>query len=145
MKTVHDLLKAKGAAVITVDAESTVYDALKLMSDENIGAVMVVDAGGTPVGIMTERDYARKVILAGRASREMQVSEIMTRKVVYVRGEQSVEEAMAIMTGKRCRHLPVMEDGRLAGIISIGDVVKAALHEKEFMIQQLENYIAGSL
>ncbi|NOX60982.1 MAG: CBS domain-containing protein [Chloroflexi bacterium] len=142
MKTVKQLLDEKGRDVWTVTPDSTVFDALKLMADKNIGAVVVTDAKGI-CGIMSERDYARKVVLHGRSSRTTPVSEIMTERVLVVRPDQTVQECMALMTRKRLRHLPVVEDGELVGIISIGDVVKAILSEQEFMIDQLETYIMG--
>jgi CBS domain-containing protein len=142
MKTVRQLLRAKGYDIWSVAPDDSVYDALKLMADKNVGAVLVTDAGDL-VGILSERDYARKVILKGRTSRDTPVREIMTEKVVYVRPDQTTDECMALMTDKRVRHLPVIEDDRLIGIISIGDVVKAIISEQEFMIEQLENYITG--
>jgi CBS domain-containing protein len=142
MKTVRDLLKAKGRDIWSVTPETTVYDTLRLMADKNIGAVLVLD-GGQPVGIFTERDYARQVILKGKASRDTPVHEVMTTRVVFVRPEQNIEECMALMTDKRCRHLPVLDEGRLAGVLSIGDVVKAVISEKQFIIEQLENYISA--
>lgn len=145
METIAELLRDKGHEVVTVTIGTTVFDALKVMDERNIGAVMIVDSAGKPIGILTERDYARKIVLAGRNSKETPVTQIMTREVVYVRPNQSVEEAMAIMIGKRCRHLPVIDNGSLVGLISIGDVVKATIKEKEYMIDQLEHYIAGSL
>lgn len=142
MKTVRDLLKAKGRDIWSVTPETTVYDTLRLMADKNIGAVLVLD-GGQPVGIFTERDYARQVILKGKASKDTPVHEVMTTRVVFVRPEQNIEECMALMTDKRCRHLPVLDEGRLAGVLSIGDVVKAVISEKQFIIEQLENYISA--
>jgi CBS domain-containing protein len=142
MKTVRQLLEAKGNAVIAVSSESNVYDALQLMAQHEIGAVLVVDAGRL-VGIMSERDYARKVILKGKSSQETPVHEIMTERVVYARPETTVDECMALMTSKRVRHLPVMEAERLLGVVSIGDLVKETISEQEFIIRQLENYIHG--
>jgi len=142
MKTVRDLLKAKGRDIWSVTPETTVYDTLRLMADKNIGAVLVLD-GGQPVGIFTERDYARQVILKGKASKDTPVHEVMTTRVVFVRPEQNIEDCMALMTDKRCRHLPVLDEGRLAGVLSIGDVVKAVISEKQFIIEQLENYISA--
>jgi CBS domain-containing protein len=142
MKTVRDLLKQKGRDVCSVAPDSTVYDALKVMADKNIGAVLVIEAG-RPVGIFSERDYARQVILKGKSSKDTPVREIMTSKVVFVRPEQNIEECMALMTDKRFRHLPVLEEGHLAGILSIGDVVKALISEKDFLIEQLANYISS--
>jgi CBS domain-containing protein len=142
MQTVSDLLRAKGHTVWSIGPEASVYEALKLMAEKDIGALTVLDDGAL-VGIISERDYARKVILRGKTSRDTFVLEIMTDKVVYVRPEQSVEDCMALMTDKRVRHLPVLNDDALIGIISIGDVVKSIINEQEFIIGQLENYITG--
>lgn len=142
MKTVRDLLKEKGRDVCSVAPDSTVYDALKVMADKNIGAVLIIEAG-RPVGIFSERDYARQVILKGKSSKDTPVREVMTSKVVFVRPEQNIEECMALMTDKRFRHLPILEEGQLAGILSIGDVVKALISEKDFLIEQLANYISS--
>jgi len=141
MKTVRDLLKAKGRDIWSVTPETTVYDTLRLMADKNIGAVLILD-GNQTVGIFTERDYARQVILKGKASKDTPVHEVMTTRVVFVRPEQTIEDCMALMTDKRCRHLPVLDEGRLAGVLSIGDVVKTVISEKQFIIEQLENYIS---
>lgn len=142
MKTVRELLRAKGYDIWSVAPDDSVYDALKLMADKNVGAVLVTKAGNL-VGILSERDYARKVILKGRTAKDTPVREIMTEKVVYVRPDQTSDECMALMTNKRVRHLPVIENDQLIGIISIGDVVKAIMSHQEFMIEQLENYITG--
>ncbi len=142
MKTVRDILNAKGSTVWWVSPETTVYDTLKLMAEKDIGAVLVLE-GERPVGIFSERDYARQVVLKGKTSKETPVRDVMTTRVVFVRPEQNVEECMAVMTDKRIRHLPVLEGDRLVGIISIGDVVKAVISEKEFLIEQLEHYIAS--
>ena len=142
MKTVRQLLQSKGNDIWSVSPGTSVLDALKLMAEKNIGALLVLESGRL-VGIFSERDYARKVILRGKASRSTRVREIMSRKVVYVRPEQGTEECMGIMTQKRIRHLPVMEGGDLAGMISIGDVVKSIISEQEFTIRQLERYISG--
>jgi len=142
MKTVNQLLQGKGAEVWSVSPDITVYDALVLMAEKNVGAVLVLD-GGRLVGIFSERDYARKVVLRGKSSKETPVREIMTSRVVYVRPEQSVEDCMALMTDKRIRHLPVLDRDRVIGVISIGDVVKSIISEQSFMIEQLENYITG--
>jgi CBS domain-containing protein len=142
MKTVTDLLQTKGHGVWSVVPDASVYEALELMAAKDIGAVLVLEDGQV-AGIFSERDYARKIILKGKASRETPVREIMTSKVLYVRPEQSVAECMALMTGKHIRHLPVMSGDELIGLISIGDVVKAIIDEQEFMIEQLENYITS--
>ncbi len=142
MKTVRDLLNKKGRDICSVAPDTTVYDALKLMADRNIGAVMVLEEG-EPVGIFSERDYARQVVLKGKASKDTPVRDVMTARVVFIRPEQNIEECMALMTDKRFRHLPVLEEGKLAGILSIGDVVKAVISEKDFLIEQLENYISS--
>ena len=145
METVAELLRHKGSDVVTVLPDTSVFDALKIMERKNIGAVLVVDEDGEVAGIMTERDYARKVILVGKSSKETPVAEIMTKKVVYVGPDNTVDEAMALMTDKRCRHLPVLDAGKVCGMVSIGDVVRAVIHEKNIVIDQLEHYIAGSL
>jgi CBS domain-containing protein len=142
MKTVRDVLKQKGSKIWSVAPDLTVYDALQLMADKNIGALLVID-GGRPVGIFSERDYARQVILKGKASKDTPVRDVMTSKVVFVRPEQSIEDCMALMTDKRFRHLPVLEEGQLVGLLSIGDVVKAVISEKDFLIEQLANYISS--
>ncbi len=140
--TIKQLLDQKGRQVYTISPDASVYDAIKTMAEKGIGALVVVE-GNEPVGIVTERDYARKVILKGRSSKDTQVREIMTPNFVFVRPDQTIEEAMAIMTEKRVRHLPVLEEGRLAGLISIGDVVKSIIEHQKFTIEQLTNYIQG--
>lgn len=140
MKTVRDVLKQKGQMIWSVTPATTVYDALKVMADKEIGAVLVLEHG-RPAGIFTERDYARQVILKGKASKDTAVRDVMTSRVVFVRPDQNIEECMALMTDKRVRHLPVLESNDLIGILSIGDVVKAVISEKQFIIEQLENYI----
>ena len=142
MPIVSQLLRSKGPEIWSVTPETSVYDAIKLMADKGIGALLVLE-GERLVGIISERDYARKVILQGKSSRNTPVSEIMTSRVFYVQPEQSIEECMALMTDKHIRHLPVLQDGRLIGIISIGDVVKAIISDREIMIRELERYITG--
>lgn len=140
MKTVRQLLKIKGSAVHSVTAQTMVFDALKLMAEKNIGAVLVVADGGV-CGIMTERDYARKVILLGKSSHDVPVSAIMSEKMVTIQPEQTVEDCMTLMTNKRIRHLPVMDGDKLIGLLSIGDLVKEVIAEQAQTISQLESYI----
>jgi CBS domain-containing protein len=140
MKTVQQLLESKRYSVVSVAPSSTVLEALKVMADKEIGAVIVIDDGHL-VGIFSERDYARKVVLQGKSSKDTPVREIMTEKVVCVRPEQPIDDCMGLMTDKRIRHLPVLEHKKVIGVISIGDVVKEMLSEKEFVIKQLESYI----
>ena len=142
MKRVRDILEVKGHEVWSIEPNASVYDAMKLMADKNIGALLVME-GGKLVGIISERDYARKVILQGRSSNTTQVREIMISRVVYAEPQQNIEECMALMTDKRTRHLPVIEAGQVCGIISIGDLVKAIIDEQKFIIEQLERYISS--
>ncbi len=143
MKSVGEILLKKGKQIWSVTPETTVYTALQLMSEKEIGAVLVMQNGKIE-GIMSERDYARKIILFGRHSKDTPVKEIMSSKVLYVNTSLSTEECMALMINKRIRHLPVLEDDKLVGIISIGDVVKAVIDEKEFVIDLLVHYITGT-
>ena len=143
-RTVRQLLQEKGSTVWSVEPSASVFDALQQMADRNVGALLVV-ADAQPVGIFSERDYARKVILHGRASRDMAVGDIMTRDLVTVTPEASLSECMQVMTDRRIRHLPVLEEGALRGIVSIGDVVKDVMAEQEFLIQQLQDYIGGGV
>jgi CBS domain-containing protein len=140
MKTVGQLLRTKGCDVWSVPPEASVLDALKLMAEKNIGAVVVLE-GDRLIGIFSERDYARKIILEGKTSRETVVKDIMTPEPACVHADMTMEECMVVMTDKRIRHLPVIEGERLVGLISIGDVVKAVISDQEFLIEQLENYI----
>jgi CBS domain-containing protein len=143
MKTVANILKAKPEqAVHGIAPTATVFDAVKLMADKGIGALLVLE-GETIVGIITERDYARKTILMGRTSRETPVRDIMTAEVLYVGPNQTSEECMALMTENRTRHLPVLDGGKLIGLISIGDLVKDIISDQRFTIDQLEQYIRG--
>jgi len=142
MITVRDILDRKGRHVHAVAPGDTVFSALELMSQKRIGALMVLDAGAL-VGVVSERDYARKVVLAGRNSRETPVREIMTSRVYHVSPAHRIEECMAIMTEKGVRHLPVLDGRRLDGVVSIGDVVKSVISHQEFIIEQLEHFIAG--
>ena len=144
MKTLLQIIKSKpNQEVLSIAPEATVYDAMKRMAEKNVGALLVLE-GGNVAGIMSERDYARKVILQGRSSREMKVSEIMTSPVRCVPPQTKNEECMAIMTEHRLRHLPVMDGDELIGVVSIGDLVKDIISEQQFIIEQLEQYIAGN-
>lgn len=143
MTTVRDILGDKGHRVWSVRPDDKVYDAIRMMADKDVGALVVLE-GSKIVGIVTERHYARNVFLKGRASPQTRVDEIMERTVVCVGPDQSIEECMALMTTKRLRHLPVTENGALLGIVSIGDLVKSIISDREFMIEQLEHYISGA-
>lgn len=142
MKRVRDVLQVKGSKVFTIGPDASVYDAIKVMADELIGALVVMD-GDKLVGLISETDYARKIVLQGRTSANTQVNEIMTDRVLYVSPEHEISECMALMTEKRFRHLPVLDDGKLVGLISIGDLVKSIIDEQLFTIEQLERYITG--
>jgi CBS domain-containing protein len=143
MKTAAHLLRSKAhQSVYTITPEASVFDAVQLMADKDIGALLVMDADEI-AGIVTERDYARKIVLMSRSSKQTSVREIMTSAVMYVRPDQTSEECMVLMTENRLRHLPVMDAGRLLGIISIGDLVKDIIAEQRFTIEQLEHYISG--
>ena len=143
MKTAAQILSSKPDRTIhTITPAASVYDALKLMADKNIGALLVIE-GEKIAGIITERDYARKMILMGRASKDTPVRDIMASEVLYVRPDQTSEECMALMTENRIRHLPLVDGGKLVGLISIGDLVKDIISEQRFTIDQLENYIRG--
>jgi len=143
MKTIRQLLATKGATVWTIRPEATVFEALKLMAEKEIGALLVMD-GQRMAGILSERDYARKVALQGRLSKHTPVKAIMSTKVTRVEPDQRIEDCMALMTDKRIRHLPVVENDQLVGIISIGDVVKEIISEQAFLIKNLEQYIGGA-
>jgi len=136
------LASKKIATVFTIGPDATVYDAVKLMAEKGIGGLLVTE-GERIAGIVTERDYARKIILMGRASKETRVRDIMTAKVLYVSPDQTSEECMAIMTQSRVRHLPVLDGDKLVGLLSIGDLVKDIISEQRFTIEQLEHYIRG--
>lgn len=143
MTTVAQILQSKSDHTIhSIAPTASVFDAVKLMADKNIGALLVME-GGKIVGVITERDYARKVILMAKSSKETPVRDIMTTQVMYVRSTQTSEECMALMTENRVRHLPVMDQGKLVGLVSIGDLVKDVIAEQKFLIEQLEHYIAG--
>ena len=145
MKTASGLLKSKlDQTVFTIAPTSSVLEAVQLMADKNIGALLVTEDMHV-VGIVSERDYARKVTLMSRSSRDTPVRDIMTPDVMYVRPEHTTEECMVLMTENRLRHLPVMDGGKLLGLVSIGDLVKDIISEQKFIIEQLEHYISGRL
>lgn len=140
MKTIRQVLQGKSRGLSTIGPGASVLDALKLMAEQNIGALLVVE-NDKLVGIVSERDYARKVVLLGKSSHDTPVREIMTGRAICVQPDNSVEECMALMTDKRVRHLPVIENEKLLGVLSIGDLVKETISEQKFMIEQLESYI----
>jgi signal-transduction protein with cAMP-binding, CBS, and nucleotidyltransferase domain len=142
MNTVQQILKAKGNQVWTISKNSTVFDALKLLAQNKIGSLMVIEDGQV-AGIFTERDYARKVGLIHGKPEEICIEEVMTKELITVDPKKSVKECMVLMTNNRIRHLPVMEEGKLVGMISVGDVVKDMIEELEFHVEQLTNYITG--
>jgi CBS domain-containing protein len=142
MRTVREILKVKGTEVWRVNPDATVFEALQRMAEKEVGALVVTE-GVQVVGLVSERDYARKVALLGRSSPTTLVSEIMVSPVVYIHLDQPIEECMALMTEKRTRHLPVIDDGKLVGLISIGDIVKSIIADQQFTIEQLVRYISG--
>jgi CBS domain-containing protein len=143
MKSVAEILKSKpDQTVHSVAPGVSVYDALRLMANKNIGALLVMEEGRI-VGILSERDYARKIVLMDRSSKQTAVREVMTSSVMYARPDQSNEECMALMTDNRLRHLPVIEHGKLLGLVSIGDLVKDIISDQQFTIEQLQHYIQG--
>ena len=142
MKSVSDILNFKGHEIWAVKPDDTVFDSLQLMAEKEVGALLVMDADKL-VGIVTERDYARKVILEGKSSKSSTVTEIMTKQVLCVAPERTIEECMALMTDKRARHLPVLDHKRVIGLVSIGDLVKAMISEQKMLIDQLQHYISG--
>ena len=144
MHTVKDILSEKGKVIWSVSPETKVFDALKLMAEKNIGAVLVIKDNSVK-GIFSERDYARKVILEGRSSHEINVDEIMSPRVLYVTLDTAIDECMLLLTEKKIRHLPVYENENLVGIISIGDVVKELLARKDLIIDQMERYITNRI
>ncbi|MDX6510682.1 MAG: hypothetical protein QOE36_186 [Gaiellaceae bacterium] len=142
MARVSDILRGKGTDVLKIEGSATVFEALEKIVEANVGSILVTD-GGEVIGIMTERDYLRKIAIKGRTSYDTKVNEIMTSPLVYVTPETTVEETMAIMTDRRIRHLPVVENDDVVGILSIGDVVKYQSREQSFQIQYLTDYISG--
>ena len=143
MTTATQILRSKAdKSVYSTTPSSSVFDAVKLMAEKNVGALVVIE-GDAVVGVITERDYARKIVLMARSSKETAVREIMTAPVMYVQPDRTSEECMALMTEYRVRHLPVLDQGKMIGLVSIGDLVKDVISEQKFIIQQLEQYIAG--
>jgi len=141
-KTVNQLLDKKDKGLLTIDPNNSVYNAIKSMADHHIGSLIVMQNNNL-LGIITERDYSRNVILKGKSSIDTLVKDIMTKNVLCIKPEKTIEEAMALMTDKRVRHLPVVENSNVLGIISIGDLVKEIISEQKFIIEQLEHYING--
>ena len=140
MKNVEQMLEGKGQGLVSIAPDATVFDALMLMAKMDVGALVVLE-GEMLAGIFSERDYARKVALLGKSSKETQVREVMTDKVLCVRPDQTVQQCMALMTDKHIRHLPVLDHKKVIGVISVGDVVKETISEQKFIIEQLELYI----
>ena len=144
MATVREILKDKTGGVLTISPKDTVYKALEVMAEKNLGALVVVE-GGKVVGMFSERDYARNVVLKGKSSKDTLVRDLMSANPCYVRPEQTLNDCMALFTEKRIRHLPVLDEGKLIGIVSIGDAVKQHIVDQDFTIKQLENYISGGM
>ncbi len=142
MQTIRDILRVKGTDVWCVEPDATVFDALQRMAEKEVGALVVTE-GAQVVGLISEREYARKVVLEGRTSPTTLVKEIMITPVMYIHLDQAIEECMSLMTEKRTRHLPVIEDGKLVGLISIGDIVKSIIADQRFLIEQLVRYVSG--
>lgn len=142
MKILQRVLDAKGSEVFSIGPGASVFDALEEMAKRDVGALIVMEDGQV-VGIFSERDYARKIILAGKSSRETPVRDIMTDRVIYARPDLTLEQCLALMTDKRIRHLPVMRDDDLIGVVSIGDLVKGIIDDQRFLISQLESYVSG--
>lgn len=142
MITIKELLKKKSGDIWSISPQTSVYQALELMAQKEVGALLVLE-NDKLVGIFSERDYARKIILKGKASKETAVGELMTTSVYYVTPDNTLEEAMALMTSKHIRHLPIMNQGKLSGIVTLGDVVKRIISEQKLTIDELENYVTG--
>jgi CBS domain-containing protein len=143
MTTIAQLLNTKGDQIWSIEPKATIFEALEIMSEKEIGALLVMEDGKL-TGIFSERDYARKVILKGKSSKETPVGELMTKKVFYIDSQKTINDCMAMMTAKRIRHVPVIEDNQVMGIVTIGDVVNQIISEQEVTINHLENYITGS-
>ncbi len=143
MGAVRNILKSKGNTIFSITPFHSVYNALELMVEKNVSSLVVMEADKL-IGIFTERDYARKVILKGKASRETPVGDIMSGNVITVNSESTIDDCMQLMTSKFIRHLPVVDDGKMIGLISIGDVVKYIIEEQKFIIENMEQYIGGT-
>ncbi len=142
LKTINNLIHARDGEVWSVSPDDTVYNAVKILVEKNIGALLVVQQG-KPIGVVSERDCARKVLLSDKSAQETQVSEIMSSRVIYAKPSHTIDECMALMTEKRVRHLPIMEDDKVLCMISLGDLVKSVISEQQHIIEQLEHYISG--
>jgi CBS domain-containing protein len=142
MRTVEQLLHVKGGDIWSIAPQATVYHALQIMAEKNVGSLLVME-NEKLVGIFSERDYARKVILKDKSSKNTSVSELMTKEVVYIDADATLDESMALMTAKHIRHLPVLQNNRLIGIVTLGDVVKQLISDQQFAIRELEKYITG--
>lgn len=142
MQSIEQLLETKGHDIWSIGPDASVYDAIEMMDSKGVGALLVMEDGDL-VGVISERDYARKVILKGRSSKKTNIKQIMTTDVVCGRLDQNIEACMALMTQKRFRHLPITKEGKLVGVVSLGDLVKAVIAEQELVIEQLEHYISG--
>ncbi|MFZ0482392.1 MAG: CBS domain-containing protein [Desulfobacterales bacterium] len=143
MRTVEQLLQVKGTDIWSIEPLTTAYNALQIMAEKNVGALLVMEKEKL-VGIFSERDYARKVILKEKSSKNTSVGELMTREVIYIDANSTMEESMALMTAKRIRHLPVLKNNRLIGIVTLGDVVRQIISDQQFAIRELEKYITGA-
>jgi CBS domain-containing protein len=142
MRTVEQLLQVKGTDIWSIEPLTTAYNALEIMAEKNVGALLVMEKEKV-VGIFSERDYARKVILKDKSSKNTSVGELMTREVFYIDAKSTLEESMALMTAKRIRHLPILKNNQLIGIVTLGDVVRQIISDQQFAIRELEKYITG--
>lgn len=143
MHTIGQLLENKGKDIWSIAPHATVFEALQIMAEKNVGVLLVIDDGEV-VGIFSERDYARKVILKGKSSKDISVGDLMTKEVFYIKSQNTLQECMALMTAKHIRHIPVFENNQLIGVVTLGDVVKQIISDQEFTIRELGKYITGS-
>jgi CBS domain-containing protein len=143
MRTIGQLLESKGKDIWSIAPHATVFEALQIMAEKNVGVLLVIDDGEV-VGIFSERDYARKVILKGKSSKDISVGDLMTKEVFYIKSQNTLQECMALMTAKHIRHIPVFENNQLIGVVTLGDVVKQIISDQEFTIRELGKYITGS-